>query len=59
MGEESVLALDETHKRLSKTTSPRELMQWIRFSLPYSVELNRAREIYEESIRLVQKHVEK
>uniref|UniRef100_F1KRF1 Peroxidasin n=2 Tax=Ascaris TaxID=6251 RepID=F1KRF1_ASCSU len=52
-------AVEETRKRLSKTTSPRELMSWIRLSVPQSVELNRAREIYEESIRLVQKHVEK
>ncbi|VDM47303.1 unnamed protein product [Toxocara canis] len=52
-------ALHETRERLSKTTSPHELMRWIHLSVPQSVELNRAREIYEESIRLVQKHVEK
>ncbi|CAG9533092.1 unnamed protein product [Cercopithifilaria johnstoni] len=52
-------AIEQTREKLSKITNPHELLQWFQFSFPQTIELNRAREIYEESIRLIQKHVEK
>ncbi|MCP9264611.1 Peroxidasin [Dirofilaria immitis] len=52
-------AIEQTREKLSKITTPDELLRWFQFSFPQTIELNRAREIYEESIRLIQKHVEK
>ncbi|EFO27644.2 hypothetical protein LOAG_00844 [Loa loa] len=52
-------AIEQTREKLSKITDPRELLRWFQFSFPQAIELSRAREIYEESIRLIQKHVEK
>ncbi|VBB33328.1 unnamed protein product, partial [Acanthocheilonema viteae] len=52
-------AIEQTREKLSKITNPHELLRWFQFSFPQTIELSRAREIYEESIRLIQKHVEK
>ncbi|VDO24035.1 unnamed protein product [Brugia timori] len=52
-------AIEQTREKLSKITNPHELLRWFQFSFPQAIELSRAREIYEESIRLIQKHVEK
>uniref|UniRef100_A0A8R1Y256 Peroxidase n=1 Tax=Onchocerca volvulus TaxID=6282 RepID=A0A8R1Y256_ONCVO len=52
-------AIEQTREKLSKITTPHELLRWFQFSFPQTIELSRAREIYEESIRLIQKHVEK
>uniref|UniRef100_A0A915PIU6 Ig-like domain-containing protein n=1 Tax=Setaria digitata TaxID=48799 RepID=A0A915PIU6_9BILA len=52
-------AIEQTREKLSKLTTPHELLRWFQFSFPQTIELSRAREIYEESIRLIQKHVEK
>ncbi|VDO30637.1 unnamed protein product [Onchocerca flexuosa] len=52
-------AIEQTRENFSKITTPQELLRWFQFSFPQTIELSRAREIYEESIRLIQKHVEK
>uniref|UniRef100_A0AC35UDD4 Peroxidasin n=1 Tax=Rhabditophanes sp. KR3021 TaxID=114890 RepID=A0AC35UDD4_9BILA len=39
-------------------SNPQNLIKLFRFSAPRAVELTKAREIYEESLRLIQKHVE-
>ncbi|VDN56183.1 unnamed protein product [Dracunculus medinensis] len=51
-------AIQATQRGLN-VTSPADLMRWFHFSVPQTSELSRAREIYEESIRLIQKHIEK
>ena len=51
-----------TKTRLSQeaVTDPNDLKRLFRFSVPtHAVELSKAREIYEESIRLVHEHVQK
>uniref|UniRef100_A0A914YB12 Ig-like domain-containing protein n=1 Tax=Panagrolaimus superbus TaxID=310955 RepID=A0A914YB12_9BILA len=52
-------AIANTQTDLKKgVTSPDELLRHFKFALKRPTELSRAREIYEESLRLVEKHVE-
>lgn len=39
-------------------TSPQDLLRHFKFNAKKPVELIRAREIYEETLRLIEKHVE-
>ncbi|CCD71290.1 Peroxidasin homolog pxn-1 [Caenorhabditis elegans] len=55
-------AVEKTRKQLTqdKVTNTNDLKRLFRFSTPkQAVELSKAREIYEESVRLVREHVEK
>ncbi|TKR86916.1 hypothetical protein L596_011414 [Steinernema carpocapsae] len=42
----------------AKVTSPHDLMRLFKFAVPRAAELTRSREIYEESLRLIQKHIQ-
>ncbi|CAI2353571.1 unnamed protein product [Caenorhabditis sp. 36 PRJEB53466] len=55
-------AVEKTRKQLTqdRVTNTNDLKRLFRFSTPkQAVELSKAREIYEESVRLVREHVEK
>lgn len=53
-------AISETRKDLSTSgvSTPQELLRHFKFNTKKPVELSKAREIYEESLRLVEKHIE-
>ncbi|KAK0411598.1 hypothetical protein QR680_005736 [Steinernema hermaphroditum] len=44
--------------RSAKVTSPHDLMRLFKFAVPRTSDLTRSREVYEESLRLIQKHVQ-
>lgn len=55
-------AVDNTRLRLSqdRVSDPEDLKKLFRFSIPaQAIELSKARDIYEESVRLVHEHIQK
>ncbi|KAE9418760.1 hypothetical protein Angca_003374 [Angiostrongylus cantonensis] len=55
-------ALDNTRLQLSqeRVSDPEDLKRLFRFSIPArAIELSKARDIYEESVRLVQEHIQR
>uniref|UniRef100_A0A0N4ZT87 Peroxidasin n=1 Tax=Parastrongyloides trichosuri TaxID=131310 RepID=A0A0N4ZT87_PARTI len=52
-------AIAETQRDLKYSmTDPRNLIKLFKFAAPRATEITKAREIYEESLRLIEKHVE-
>lgn len=52
-------AIQNTQEELKRgVRNPYELLRHFKFTTKKPVELTRAREIYEESLRLIAKHVE-
>ncbi|CAI5456137.1 unnamed protein product [Caenorhabditis angaria] len=55
---ESALTSTKESRRMDKINSPQDLKKLFKFAIPLKkVDLGKAREIYEESIRLVQMHI--
>uniref|UniRef100_A0A8R1DTH4 Peroxidase n=1 Tax=Caenorhabditis japonica TaxID=281687 RepID=A0A8R1DTH4_CAEJA len=56
---ENALSSTKDQRRVDKIESPHDLRKLFKFALPLKrVDLGKAREIYEESIRLVQMHID-